>query len=67
MPNIKIQKIQQNDKMLQYTVMKDYAREEEDGVMTLAFRFNTTESRDAFFDKFVELQKEMEELLKKKE
>ena len=67
MPNIKIQKIQQNDKMLQYTVMKDFAREEEDGVMTLAFRFNTTEARDAFFDKFVELQKEMEELLKKKE
>ena len=65
LPQIKINKIPNNDKMLQYTVVKDFAREEEDKPMTLAFRFNTTEARDKFYDKFVEMQKEMETILKK--
>ena len=66
-PNINITKVARNDKMIQYYVLKDYARDEEDKPMTLAFRFNSTEIRDKFYDKFVELQKEMKELLEKKE
>ena len=58
LPNIKINKIPSNDKMIQYFVTKDLAREEEDKPMTLAFRFNSTENRDKFFDLFVEKQNE---------
>ena len=64
-PTIVLNKKPNNERLLQYSVMRDYAMEDETEPMTFVFQFNSKEHREEFCDMFVKLQKEIEELINK--
>ena len=62
MPYIQFKDVNSNEKLVQYTVVKDFALEEEqDKQITFVMRFNTPEAREKFVDICTKIQDEIKE------